>query len=73
MGRSRLSFLIPIQGEFHGGSSIKGKTVFIASGAKNLGGLIIHDDVVPCIRHLVSDGIWITGQTILINGSYIIK
>jgi hypothetical protein len=56
--------------------SIKGKTVFIASGAKNLGGLIIRDDrddVVPCIRHLVSDGFRITGQTILINGSYIIK
>ncbi|MDR3097659.1 MAG: SDR family oxidoreductase, partial [Paraburkholderia sp.] len=25
-------------------------------------------DVVPFIRHLVSDGWWITGQTILING-----
>ncbi|WP_226470710.1 SDR family oxidoreductase, partial [Luteimonas panaciterrae] len=27
-------------------------------------------DVVPFIRHLVSDGWWITGQTLLINGGY---
>lgn len=31
------------------------------------------EDVVPFIRHLVSDGWWITGQTILINGGYITK
>lgn len=30
-------------------------------------------DVVPFIRHLVSDGWWITGQTILINGGYTTK
>jgi len=30
-------------------------------------------DVVPLIRHLVSDGWWITGQTILINGGYTTK
>jgi NAD(P)-dependent dehydrogenase (short-subunit alcohol dehydrogenase family) len=30
-------------------------------------------DVVPFIRFLVSDGWWITGQTILINGGYTTK
>jgi len=30
-------------------------------------------DVVPFIRNLVSDGWWITGQTILINGGYTTK
>lgn len=30
-------------------------------------------NVVPLIRHLVSDGWWITGQTILINGGYTTK
>jgi NAD(P)-dependent dehydrogenase (short-subunit alcohol dehydrogenase family) len=30
-------------------------------------------DVVPFIRHLVSDGWWVTGQTILINGGYTTK
>ena len=97
--------------------SLKDKTVLIAGGAKNFGGLIardlaqhgakavaIHynsarskvdadetvktaaalskfsktdptdiDDVVPFIRFLVSDGWWITDQTILINGGYTTK
>lgn len=33
-------------------------------------GLTDPEDVVPFIRHLVSDGWWIAGQTILINGGY---
>ncbi len=33
-------------------------------------GLTHIEDVVPFIRHLVSDGWWVTGQTILINGGY---
>ena len=33
-------------------------------------GLTDIEDVVPFIRFLVSDGWWITGQTILINGGY---
>lgn len=33
-------------------------------------GLTDIEDIVPFIRHLVSDGWWITGQTILINGGY---
>lgn len=36
-------------------------------------GLTDIGDVVPFIRHLVSDGWWITGQTILINGGYTTK
>ncbi|WP_321883934.1 SDR family oxidoreductase [Burkholderia cepacia] len=33
-------------------------------------GLTDIEDVVPFIRYLVTDGWWITGQTILINGGY---
>lgn len=36
-------------------------------------GLTDIGDVVPFIRHLVSDGWWVTGQTILINGGYTTK
>ncbi len=36
-------------------------------------GLTHLEDVVPFIRHLVSDGWWITGQTLLINGGYTTK
>ncbi|RMX07694.1 SDR family oxidoreductase [Corticibacter populi] len=36
-------------------------------------GLTQIEDVVPFIRHLASDGWWITGQTILINGGYTTK
>ena len=36
-------------------------------------GLTHIEDVVPFIRHLVSDGWWITGQPILINGGYTSK
>lgn len=36
-------------------------------------GLTDIGDVVPFIRHLVSEGWWITGQTILINGGYTTK
>ncbi|WP_432723243.1 SDR family oxidoreductase [Jeongeupia wiesaeckerbachi] len=36
-------------------------------------GLTDIGDVVPFLRHLVSDGWWITGQTILINGGYTTK
>ncbi|MGZ8132501.1 SDR family oxidoreductase [Bordetella bronchiseptica] len=36
-------------------------------------GLTHIEDVVPFIRHLVSAGWWITGQTLLINGGYTTK
>lgn len=36
-------------------------------------GLTHIEDVVPFLRHLVTDGWWITGQTLLINGGYTTK
>jgi len=36
-------------------------------------GLTHIEDVVPFIRHLISDTWWMTGQTILINGGYTTK
>lgn len=36
-------------------------------------GLTDIEDVVPLIRNLVSDGWWMTGQTVLINGGYTTK
>lgn len=36
-------------------------------------GLTDIEDVVPFVRHLVTEGWWITGQTILINGGYTTK
>ena len=33
-------------------------------------GLTDPEDIVPLVRHLVSDGWWITGQTIFANGGY---
>lgn len=36
-------------------------------------GLTNIEDVVPIVRCLVSDGWWMTGQTILVNGGYTTK
>jgi NAD(P)-dependent dehydrogenase (short-subunit alcohol dehydrogenase family) len=36
-------------------------------------GLTDIEDIVPFIRFLVSDGWWMTGQTILVNGGYTTK
>ena len=36
-------------------------------------GLTDIEDVVPYIRFLVTDGWWMTGQTILVNGGYTTK
>ena len=38
--------------------------------ASALGGLTKIEDIVPLVRFLVSDGWWITGQTIFANGGY---
>jgi len=38
--------------------------------AAALGGLTKIEDIVPLIRFLVTDGWWITGQTIFANGGY---
>ncbi|WP_175626034.1 MULTISPECIES: SDR family oxidoreductase [Oxalobacteraceae] len=48
------------------------KTAAALSGYSKTG-LTDIEDVVPFIRHLVSDGWWITGQTVLINGGYTTK
>jgi len=62
-------FFYPAEGadavEYH-------KTAAALSSFSKTGLTDIHD-VVPFIRHLVSDGWWITGQTILINGGYTTK
>lgn len=42
-------------------------SAFTQTGLTDIG------DIVPFIRFLVSDGWWITGQTILINGGYTTK
>ncbi len=39
-------------------------------GASALGGLTKIEDIVPIIEFLVTDGWWITGQTIFANGGY---
>jgi NAD(P)-dependent dehydrogenase (short-subunit alcohol dehydrogenase family) len=36
-------------------------------------GLTDIEDIIPLVRFLVSDGWWITGQTILANGGYTTK
>ncbi|MBN3806728.1 SDR family oxidoreductase [Paraburkholderia sp. Ac-20336] len=62
-------FFYPAEGadavEYHKSAAALSK--FSRTGLTDIG------DVVPFIRHLVSDGWWITGQTILINGGYTTK
>ncbi|HAS1033668.1 TPA: short-chain dehydrogenase, partial [Enterobacter cloacae] len=36
-------------------------------------GLTDIDDIVPWVRFLVSEGWWMSGQTILVNGGYTTK
>ncbi|WP_117080185.1 SDR family oxidoreductase, partial [Klebsiella pneumoniae] len=38
--------------------------------ASALGGLTKIEDIEPLVRFLVTDGWWITGQTIFANGGY---
>jgi len=64
---------------------ISGKAVLIAGDAQayhkgaaalsafSKTGLTDIEDIVPWIRFLVSDGWWMTGQTILVNGGYTTK
>ena len=40
------------------------------TSASALGGLTKIEDIVPLVRFLVTDGWWITGQTIFANGGY---
>nr|WP_249123053.1 MULTISPECIES: SDR family oxidoreductase [unclassified Bradyrhizobium] len=48
------------------------KTAAALSGFSKTG-LTDIEDIVPYIRFLVSDGWWMTGQTILVNGGYTTK
>ena len=48
------------------------KTAAALSGLSKTG-LTDIEDIVPYIRFLVSDGWWMTGQTILVNGGYTTK
>jgi len=47
----------PERVEFHKSQALKGQLTQI-------------EDVVPIVKHLVTDGWWITGQTIFANGGY---
>ena len=48
------------------------KTAAALSGFSKTG-LTDIEDIVPYIRFLVSDGWWMTGQTVLVNGGYTTK
>ncbi len=48
------------------------KTAASLSGASKTG-LTDIEDIVPWIRTMVSDGWWMTGQTVLVNGGYTTK
>jgi NAD(P)-dependent dehydrogenase (short-subunit alcohol dehydrogenase family) len=43
------------------------------NSASALGGLTDIADIEPLVRFLVTEGWWITGQTILANGGYTTK
>jgi NAD(P)-dependent dehydrogenase (short-subunit alcohol dehydrogenase family) len=62
-------FFYPAEGEeavnYH--KSASALSSFSRTGLTDIG------DVVPFIRNLVSDGWWVTGQTLLINGGYTTK
>ena len=63
------SFFYPAEGAdavaYHKGAA--------ALSAFSRTGLTDIEDIVPYIRFLVSDGWWMTGQTILVNGGYTTK
>ena len=46
------------------------EAVVYHTSASALGGLTKIEDIVPLVRFLVTDGWWITGQTIFANGGY---
>ncbi len=62
-------FFYPAEGE---GAVAYHKTAAALSGFSKTG-LTDIEDIVPYIRFLVSDGWWMTGQTILVNGGYTTK
>lgn len=48
------------------------KTAAALSGFSKTG-LTDIEDIAPFVRFLVSDGWWMTGQTVLVNGGYTTK
>jgi len=59
----------PMDTPFFYGQETPERVAFHKSQA--LGGQLTHiEDIVPIVEHLVTDGWWITGQTIFANGGY---
>lgn len=62
-------FFYPAEGE----EAVAYHKTAAALSAFSKTGLTDVDDIVPYIRFLVSEGWWMTGQTILVNGGYTTK
>lgn len=62
-------FFYPAEGE----DAVQYHKTAAALSAFSKTGLTDVEDIVPFIRFLVSDGWWMTGQTILVNGGYTTK
>lgn len=62
-------FFYPAEGE----DAVQYHKTAAALSPKSKTGLTDIQDIVPWIRFLVSDGWWMTGQTILVNGGYTTK
>ena len=62
-------FFYPAEGE----DAVQYHKTAAALSPKSKTGLTDIEDIVPWIRFLVSDGWWMTGQTILVNGGYTTK
>lgn len=62
-------FFYPAEGE----DAVAYHKTAAALSAFSKTGLTDIEDIVPYIRFLVSDGWWMTGQTILVNGGYTTK
>lgn len=62
-------FFYPVEGD----DSVNYNKTAAALSSFSRTGLTDIEDVVPFIRHLVSESWWITGQTLLINGGYTTK
>ncbi|MFG6176931.1 SDR family oxidoreductase [Halomonas sp. THAF12] len=67
----------PMDTPFFYGQEAEDAVAFHKSAAALSGfsktGLTDIEDIVPLIRHLVTDGWWMTGQTLLSNGGYTTK
>jgi len=59
----------PMDTSFFYGQELPDAVAYHKSAAA-LGGLTQIEDIEPLVRFLVTDGWWITGQTIFANGGY---